>query len=84
MITDLIELLKTYHYLLPPSSLTMSLLQDVLRSNTEDIDNGLKNIRLNNKRRTSYEEKDKDKDDSDDSELVNVVCASNVRYHQEL
>ncbi|KDR68682.1 hypothetical protein GALMADRAFT_231010 [Galerina marginata CBS 339.88] len=46
----------------------MSLLQDVLRSNVEDIDNGLKNIRLVGKRRTSYE----DKDDSDD-EIVNVV-----------
>ncbi|KAF8147285.1 hypothetical protein B0H34DRAFT_624789, partial [Crassisporium funariophilum] len=46
----------------------MSLLQDVLRSNTEDIDRRLDNVRLSAKTRTAYEEKD----DSDD-DLVNVV-----------
>jgi len=47
----------------------MSLLQDVLRSKTEDIESSLKNVRLNSKRRPSYED---NKDDSDD-DLVNVV-----------
>jgi len=47
----------------------MSLLQDVLRSKTEDIESSLKNVRLNSKRRPAYED---NKDDSDD-DLVNVV-----------
>ncbi|KAF9540043.1 hypothetical protein CPC08DRAFT_770873 [Agrocybe pediades] len=46
----------------------MSLLQDVLRSNTEDLDNGLKNGRLSG-RQPAYE----DKEDSDDDKLINVV-----------
>ena len=46
----------------------MSLLQGVLRSNTEDIDVRLKSVRLNNKGGPAYE----DKEDSDD-DLVNVV-----------
>lgn len=52
----------------------MSLLQGVLRSNTEDLENGLRNIRLNNtKRRTSYEDKDKHTSNESDDDLVNVV-----------
>ena len=46
---------------------TMSLLQDVLRSKTEDIDGRLNNVRLT--RRSAH----LDNDDSDD-EVVNVVC----------
>jgi hypothetical protein len=46
----------------------MSLLQGVLKSNTEDIDSRLKNVRLYGKGGPAYE----DKDDSDD-DLVNVV-----------
>lgn len=44
----------------------MSLLQDVLRSKTEDIDRRLNNVRLT--RRSAH----LDNDDSDD-EIVNVV-----------
>lgn len=57
----------------------MSLLQGVLKSNTEDIENSLKNIRLNG-RSPSYE----DKDDSDDDKLINVVRAVPVSYQSHL
>ena len=55
--------------LLPlPTTITMSLLQGVLKSKTEEIEKRLNIIRLDGKQRTPYD----DKDDSDD-DLVNVV-----------
>jgi len=52
----------------------MSLLQGVLRSNVEDVERGISNVRLSpSKRRLPHEERERDKDDSDDDKLVNVV-----------
>ncbi|PPQ99603.1 hypothetical protein CVT24_005179 [Panaeolus cyanescens] len=51
---------------------TMSLLQGVLRSNTEDIENRLNDVRLKPNRRLSNEDK-ATKDDSDSDDLINVV-----------
>jgi hypothetical protein len=48
----------------------MSLLQGVLKSNTEDLDSKLKTVRPDRKQRAPYE--DTQKEDSDD-DLVNVV-----------
>ncbi|KAF9040600.1 hypothetical protein BJ165DRAFT_1313459, partial [Panaeolus papilionaceus] len=50
----------------------MSLLQGVLKSNTEDIENRLRDARLSPKRRHSNEDK-ATKDDSDSDDLINVV-----------